>query len=112
MCYKHRDLLTVLLHLSNFDQLNMGQLAGAEMASRLILQIHTAVRRNPRQPDFKGTGVMVASKLDSAGGVLTGDFARFIAEEQCTQAYALKQQRLFAEEKEKRAGAKKAPKKE
>ena len=46
------------------------------------------------------------SKLDSAGGVLTGDFGRFIAEEQKTEAFTLKQQRLYAEEAEKRSGAK------
>ena len=105
--YKHRDLLATLLHLNNFDQLNLGELAGAEHAARLVLQIHTAVKKNPKAPDFKGTGVMVASKLDSAGGVLTGDFARYVAEEQRTHAYALKQQRLYAEEEEKRAAKKK-----
>ena len=47
------------------------------------------------------------SKLDSAGGVLTGDFGRFIADEQKTEAFTLKQQRLFAEEEDKRRNTKK-----
>ena len=46
---------------------------------------------------------MVMSKLDSSGGLLTGDFAKFVTDEQKTEAFTLKQQRLFAEEEEKRA---------
>eukprot|EP00959_Pyramimonas_sp_CCMP1952_P129172 2701134-Pyramimonas_sp.AAC.1 len=33
--YKHRDLLATLLHFCNFDQLNLGELAGAEPAARV-----------------------------------------------------------------------------
>jgi hypothetical protein len=72
------------------------------MIARLCLQIHQAVRRSPKNPDFKGTGVITATRLDSTGGVWTGDFARYVAEEQKTEAFTLKQQRLFAEEEEKR----------
>ena len=54
---------------------------------------------------------MTMSKLDSTGGVLTGDFARFVADEQKAEAFTLKQQRLHAEEEEKRrASAKKGDK--
>ena len=45
---------------------------------------------------------MVMSKLDASGGVLTGDFARFVADEQKSEALTLKQQRLYAEEEDKR----------
>ena len=42
---------------------------------------------------------MVQSKLmDSASSTGTGDFARFVAEEQKAEALTLKQQRLYAEE--------------
>ena len=66
------------------------------------MQIHQAVKRAPKAPDFRGTQLMVMSRLDSSGGVLTGDFARFVADEQKSEAFTLKQQRLFAEEEEKR----------
>ena len=101
---KHRDLLLILHHLIVFDQLNAGRLASAEALARLLLQIHQAVRRNPKAPDFKGTNLMTMSKLDSSGGVLTGDFAKYVADEQKTLAFTLKQQRLFAEEEDKRKG--------
>ena len=103
---KHRELLSILMHMVCYDQLNVTQLASAEALSRHVLQIHQAVRRNPKAPDFRGLQLVVVSKLDSAGGVLTGDFGRFIAEEQNTEAFTLKQQRLFAEEEDKRRGAK------
>ena len=68
----------------------------------MILQIHQAVKRSPKSPDFCGTQLMVMSKLDASGGVLTGDFARFVADEQKSEAFTLKQQRLYAEEEDKR----------
>ena len=103
---KHRDLIAVLTHQVCSDQGNAPQLAPAELVARLVLQIHQAVKRCPRAPDFRGTQVMVMSKLDSSGGLLTGDFATFVADEQKSEAFTLKQQRLFAEEEEKRTAKK------
>ena len=99
---KYRELFVILVHLLAFDQVNPGNSAGVEILSRLVLQVQTAVRRSPKNPDFKGTSLMAMSQLDSAGGILTGEFARFLAEEQKSHAFTLKQQRLFAEEEEKR----------
>ena len=104
MALKHRDLLSVLHHLVAFDQLNAGQLAGAEMCARLLLQIHQAVTRSPKNPVFQGTSLMVMSSLDSTGGVLTGKFARWTADEQKSRAFTMKQQRLYQEEEDKRKG--------
>ena len=56
------------------------------------------MKRNPKQPDFRGLEIMVATKLDASGGLLTGDFAKFVAEEQKAEAFTMKQQRLYAEE--------------
>ena len=99
---KHRDLLAILLHFLSFDQVNGGRLAGTETIARYILQIHQAVRRNPKNPDFRGTSVFTMSGLDSSGGVLTGEFGRYVADEQKAHAFTLKQQRLYADEEEKR----------
>ena len=70
--------------------------------ARLVLQIHQAVKRSPKNPDFRGTPLMTMSKLDASGGVLTGDFAKHVAEEQKSAAFTMKQQRLYAEEEETR----------
>jgi len=108
---KHREMLSVLMHMVSFDQLDVTQLGAAECLCRYILQIHQAVRRNPKAPDFAGLQVMTMSRLDSTGGVLTGDFARYVADEQKSEAFTMKQHRLHAEEEEKRrASAKKGDK--
>ena len=49
------------------------------------------------------------SQLDATGGVLTGSFAKFVAEEQKSEAFTLKQQRLYAEEDDKRKEKSKTP---
>jgi hypothetical protein len=59
----------------SFDQLNLGQLSSAELLGRLILQMHQATKRNPKNPDFRGTDLMAMSTLDSSGGALSGEFA-------------------------------------
>eukprot|EP00974_Lingulodinium_polyedra_P072646 7030055-Lingulodinium_polyedra.AAC.1 len=46
------------------------------------------------------------SKLDSSGGLLVGDFAKFVAEGQKSEAFTMKQQRRHAEEVEKDRGRK------
>ena len=90
----------MLSHLVVFDQLNVGKLAGCESISRHVMQIHAAVKRNPRNPNFRGMEMMVSSTLDSKGGVVTGDFANWTAEQQKQQAFTMKQQRLYAEEED------------
>ena len=99
---KHRELLSVLMHMVCFDQLNVTQLVGAEACARYILQVHAAVRRNPKNPDFRGLSMMTMSRLDCSGGVLTGEFAKYVAEEQKSEAFTMKQQRLSQEEDDKR----------
>ena len=62
-----------------------------ELICRHILHIQRAVKKNPRQPDFRGLEIMISSKLDSTGGLLTGEFARYVAEEEKAEAFTLKQ---------------------
>ena len=47
--------------------------------------------------------MMVSSSLSGDGGALSGDFGKFVAEEQKAHACTLKQQRLYAEESHKRS---------
>ena len=102
VAHKHRELISILFLMNAFDQLNVPHLASAELVSRLILQIHQAVMKCPKNLDFRRFSMMTISKLDSSGGVLTGDFAKYVAEEQKSEAFTLKQTRLYAEEQENR----------
>lgn len=45
---------------------------------------------------------MVMSHLDASGGLLAGDFARLVADEQKAHPFTLKQQRVYAEKEKKR----------
>jgi hypothetical protein len=47
---KHREMLSILLHVACYGQLDTTQLAGAEACSLYALQTHQAVTRNPRPP--------------------------------------------------------------
>ena len=93
-------LLSALYHMFVFDQLNMYHLASAELLARHIKRIHRAVKKNSKNPDFRGLDLMVQSKLDRTTYVELGEFAKYVAEEQKAEAFTLKQQRLFSEETE------------
>eukprot|EP00959_Pyramimonas_sp_CCMP1952_P227805 4763153-Pyramimonas_sp.AAC.1 len=54
--------------------------------------------RNAKAPDFKGASVMVHSSLSTGAGTMVGDFAKWTAEEQKTEAFTMKQRRPYAEE--------------
>ena len=103
---RHHLALTILLyHFLCFDQVEGMQLAGIEMLCRQLLQIERACKKDPKNPDYRGLEVMTQSRLlDGAATAGSGDFARFVAQEQQTEAFALKQQRLFAEETAKKTG--------
>ena len=93
--------MSILANFVTFDQVSPGQLAGCEAIARHVLQIHATTKRNTRNPDFNGTRLMIMSTLDSSGGVLAGDFAKWTTEEQKNYAFTLKQQRLYAEEEDR-----------
>ena len=100
--HTHRALVSVLVHMVTFDQLNVPALASAESVSRHLLRIQRAVRRNPKAPDFSGLDVMAQSRLDAGGALFTGELAKWTAEEQKSEAFTLKQMRLITEEQDKR----------
>ena len=102
VAHHHASLMSIFHHTLCFDQLEVYRLAGMEMLARRVMYIERATRRSPKSPDFRGLDMMIASTLDSGTAAATGDFAKFIAEEQKTEAFTLKQQRLFAEESDKR----------
>ena len=102
------NILEVLRHLICYDQLDVTNVAGAELIARRALQIQRAVRQNPRQPSFEGLEAMLSTALDESGGVVTSKFDEYVATEQKNTATILKQQRLWREERDhevKRADA-------
>ena len=74
-------LLSVLIHMISFDQLDVPALASGEAVCRHLLRIERAVKRNLKAPDFTGLDIMTQSRLDSGGAPLAGDFSKWTAEE-------------------------------
>ena len=95
-----KHLIEVMRHLIVHDQVNVGQLAGAEMVARRCLQIQRAVRRSARHPCFDGLEAMMSSALDETGGVVTSKFDEYVAKEQKQAAEIMKQQRLWHDERD------------
>ena len=80
--------------------MNLPNIAAAEFASRRVLMIQRAVRRNPRNPDFEGLETFMAHAFDTSGGVVTTQFDAEMAEMRKTQAVILKSESLLKEESE------------
>ena len=55
--------LKVLRHLTCYDQLDVANVAGAELIARRTLQIQRAVRQNPCQPSSEGLEAMFSRHL-------------------------------------------------
>lgn len=93
-------LNTVLHYMICVDQVNVRNLAAAELVTRRLLMIQRAVRRNPKAPDFEGLEFYLMHKYDESGGIVAKKLDQHIAEQQRVQATIDKQSRLFREEQE------------
>ena len=99
ICRSHKDWSEVLYDMLCIDELNAPALVSAEAVVRKILQIETAVRRNPKQPDFEGLELLTTQMLDESGGATAPVFASWLSTRQRDEAQILKQGRLLREER-------------
>ena len=83
---------------TEFDQLDITQIAGIEYLLRWWHQQEVAVRRSPSCPDYSGLDTMMPSQLDGHGGLALSGFTHWFAGVQRDEAQVLKQQRLMKEE--------------
>ena len=90
------------------DQVNLPNLAGAELLARRLIQIEMAVERSARSPDFSGLSSVMAGPTTETGAAVTKNFTEWIASRQKDRAQFLKQDRTLREEQQKereRSGA-------
>jgi hypothetical protein len=73
-------------------------LAGAEHLARRVIQIHRAVRRNARAPDFVGLGSYLLHMGEGEAAWPAPDFDRHVAGLMRDEAHVLKQHRVAREE--------------
>ncbi|CAK0792870.1 unnamed protein product, partial [Prorocentrum cordatum] len=98
-----RLLLEALRHFIEHDQLDVANLAGAELIAGRVVQMQRAIRRDPKHPNYVGLEDMLASALDETGGVVTSKFDEWVAQEQKTKAAIMKNTRIYAEERDAEA---------
>ena len=94
----HRNIFTCLSLMQSYDQYDAVNPAGFEFLCRWALMIQAAVRKNLRVPDFGRQDAFLFHSFDETGGAVTTNFAKFVAEEQKSEAIVMKQNRLWHEE--------------
>ena len=97
-CRSHRRISEALQAMQQTDQLNLPSLAGTEILCRYLVQIETAVARNPKMPDFADLDAVTGASVNQAGGLVLPEYSKYVADVQRDEAYTLKQRRLWAEE--------------
>ncbi|CAE8717298.1 unnamed protein product, partial [Polarella glacialis] len=99
VCHTHRTLAETLRLLISFDQVDLSNLAGGEQLIRWIIQIETAVERNPKLPDFSGLDIVTGASTSAEGKALAPKFGEWITERMKSRATIWKSQRLYNEER-------------
>ena len=94
----HRRVAECMMLFTEYDQLDITQLAGVEYLLRWWHQQEVAVCRSPAAPDFSGLDNMMPSQMDGGGGLALNSCTHWLAGAQKDQAQVLKQQRLMREE--------------
>ncbi len=98
VCRSHRRISECMQALQQIDQVNLPALVGVEILCRYLVQIETAVARNPKVPDFQDLDALVGSTVNEVGGLVLPEYNKFIAQAQQAEAFTLKQRRLWREE--------------
>ena len=87
--------------MMQWDQLDLSNSAAAESLLRFLIAIESAVRRNPRAPEFSLFDEITRGTLDKVGGVSLPGFTKWMADVQRDKAQVMKQYRLWSEEQGK-----------
>jgi hypothetical protein len=97
---EHGLNLTYLFLMQSFDQLALNNCAAAEQIARRLLMTERAVRKSARSPDFTGLSVYLSNTLDDSGGVVASAFDKHVSGLKQSEAFILKQERLWKDEQE------------
>eukprot|EP00434_Breviolum_minutum_P013777 symbB.v1.2.012153.t1/scaffold793.1/size162056/2 len=95
--FEHRVICDSLKAFITVDQIDPSSLLGVEYLVRRLIQIETAVSRNPSAPDY-GLEVIMEGGIGPAGEARVVKFQEWIAARLKEKAQVQKQSRLFREE--------------
>ena len=96
--HEHKHLCEALRLAVSLDQLDVSNLASMEHMGRRLVQLETAVARNPVHPDYGGLAALADGPVSSLGQARTPKFTNWITEKQTEQANIMRQQRLYTQE--------------
>lgn len=96
--FEHRTLCDCLKNFIQIDQVDPSSLLGTEYMVRRIIQIETAVSRNPASPDYSGLEVIMESGIGTAGEARAVKFQEWVGGRLKDRAQVQKQARLYKEE--------------
>ena len=96
--FEHRVICDSLKAFITVDQIDPSSLLGVEYLVRRLIQIETAVSRNPSAPDYSGLEVIMEGGIGPAGEARVVKFQEWIAARLKEKAQVQKQSRLFREE--------------
>ena len=98
IAHDHRILCNVLRAALEVDQINVSCLLSFEYVVRRIVQMETAVARNPQSPDFSGLELMLEDTIGLTGEANTTAFNSWLSTKLKEKAQVAKQTRLYKEE--------------
>lgn len=96
--FEHRNICDCLKAFISTDQIDPTALLGCEYLCRRMVQIETAVGRNPASPDYSGLDIVMEGGLGPNGEARTTRFTEWISSKLKERAQIQKQARLFKEE--------------
>ena len=93
-----KNLILVLKLGLTYDQLDAPNLAAFEQIARRVMEIQSAVRRNPRHPQFDVMESTATAFVDEVGGARATTYNEWLTEQQRSEGKRLKAAREYREE--------------
>ena len=100
----HRRISDAMAAFQQIDQLNLPALLGVEILMRYLVQIETAVSRNPKCPDYADLDGITGALISESGTLVLPNYQKYVANIQRDEAFAMKQRRLWQEEQKPPTG--------
>ena len=100
VAFEHALLLNLLWIMDRVDRLGVTTIEAAEPASRRVLKIERALKRNARNPDFTGLEAYMNKFLEAGGASPSPDFNKHFASIRKDEALIMKSLWVENEEQE------------
>ena len=102
--HEHRVLIDSIRAMMMIDQVDISNLLGTEILVRRVIQIETAVSRNPASPDYTGLEVVMEQAVGVGGEAQVNTFTEWVSSKLKERAQVQKQARLYKEEFKRKSG--------